>query len=301
MASNRFFPSLPVVNLLYAATLWGLVWYPLQELKKAGIPGLWATLIAYAAALVVILIFLRGSFADLWRFKGRLAALALAAGWCNAAFFVAVAEGDPARVVLLFYLAPVWSIILGVIFLREQPDVKSLVISILAIIGAMFMLWNPKIGMPWPHSWVDWLSLSSGFAFAVTNVLVRNLSDASQMVKAQATFVGVVIVALVWILLTQSPVPVAAELAWATCIALGVFGIATMTLAVQYGVSHLPIYRSAVILLFEVLVTVVSTYFLAQYHLTVWGWIGGLFIVAASLVSAFGARSANTSTQGTKN
>ena len=90
MVSNRFFPSLPVVNLLYAATLWGLVWYPLQELKKAGIPGLWVTLIAYAAALVVTLVFLRRSYVDLWRFKGRLAALALAAGWCNAAFFVAV-------------------------------------------------------------------------------------------------------------------------------------------------------------------------------------------------------------------
>ena len=299
MVSNRFFPSLPVITLLYAATLWGLVWYPLQKLKIAGISGLWATLIAYTAALVVTLIFLRGSSVDLWRCKGRLAALALAAGWCNAAFFVAMAEGEPARVVLLFYLAPVWSIILGSIFLHEQPDVKSLVISILAIIGAMFMLWNPKVGMPWPHSWVDWLSLSSGFAFAVTNVLVRNLKLASQIAKALATFLGVALVALVWILLTHSPMPMAAGLAWLTCIALGIFGIATMTLAVQYGVSHLPIYQSAVILLFEVLVTVVSTYFLAQYHLTLWGWIGGLFIVAASLVSALGVRS-NGSAPGTK-
>ena len=43
------------MSLLLAATLWGVVWYPLRLLAAAGLDGLWSTLVSYAATLSVTL------------------------------------------------------------------------------------------------------------------------------------------------------------------------------------------------------------------------------------------------------
>ena len=32
---------LPVLSLLFTATLWGMVWYPLRLLESQGLSGLW--------------------------------------------------------------------------------------------------------------------------------------------------------------------------------------------------------------------------------------------------------------------
>jgi drug/metabolite transporter (DMT)-like permease len=42
--------------------------------------------------------------------RGLLLALALAAGWTNLAYVLAVIHGEVMRVLLLFYLAPLWTV-----------------------------------------------------------------------------------------------------------------------------------------------------------------------------------------------
>ena len=46
---------LPVLSLLFTATLWGIVWYPLRLLESQGLAGLWSAMISYGAALLVCL------------------------------------------------------------------------------------------------------------------------------------------------------------------------------------------------------------------------------------------------------
>ena len=50
---------LPIAALLFSATFWGLIWYPLRLLQQLGLEGAWQTLISYTAALLLILPFLR--------------------------------------------------------------------------------------------------------------------------------------------------------------------------------------------------------------------------------------------------
>ena len=52
MPENRL---LPVLSLLFTATLWGVVWYPLRLLEEQGLVGAWSALISYAAALSLFL------------------------------------------------------------------------------------------------------------------------------------------------------------------------------------------------------------------------------------------------------
>ncbi|MCG6864449.1 MAG: DMT family transporter [Thiogranum sp.] len=282
-SNHRF---LPILSLLVTATLWGLVWYPLRRLDAHGMGGLWASLVSYAGALLLGSGWLWRSRAD-WRESGMLLALmALGVGWCNVAFVLAVLDGTVVRVLLLFYLSPLWAVILGWLLLGEHPGYQGLVVFVLAIAGAATMLWDPAIGLPWPRGDADWLAVSSGFAFAFANVMVRKMRAVSLQSKSAANWLGVVLVAGAWILAASEPVPVVSYSVWAGAVLLGWFGFLIMTVTVIYGVTHMPLYRSAVILLFELVVGAVSALLLTDEQVLPREWLGGALILTAAYLTA---------------
>src|SRR3546814_17783743 len=69
---------------------------------------------------------------------------------------------------------------------------------------------SSDLGMPWPRDQADWLAVSSGFAFAVANVLVRHQPDVPVSSKVIAGWLGDVLVAAVWILVVTEPLPAVA-------------------------------------------------------------------------------------------
>jgi drug/metabolite transporter (DMT)-like permease len=277
---------LPVFALLLSATLWGVIWYPLRLLEERGLEGLWLTLTSYVAALL---------FGALWLWRGRhdwaaqpfvLALMALAVGWCNVAFVLAVLDGTVVRVLLLFYLSPLWALVLGWVFLGEHPGSSGLLVFVIAVAGAMTMLWDAELGLPWPRDRADWLAASSGLAFAFSNVLVRKMQQVSMQTKSSASWLGVVVVALVWIVLADKPLPAVGTTTWVGAVALGWFGFVLMTVSVIYGVSHMPVHRSAVILLFELIAGAVSSLLLTDEHVLLREWLGGALILTAAWLAA---------------
>lgn len=283
--SNRA-PSLAVWALLVGAGLWGIVWYPMRLLEDAGLHGLWLTLILYGTALLASLPWTSRSFSAFRSTPIGMTVLALASGWTNVAFVLAVLDGNIVRVMLLFYLSPLWAVLMARFVLRERLSRTAWVSLGVAMCGAVAMLWDRESGFPWPQGAADWYALSAGFAFALANVTVRKLDGLSIAEKAMSAWVGVVIVAAGMLLIAQlawSPIS-AGTLAGAA--ALGIGGILAMTVLVQYGVSHLPVYRSAVIMLFELVVGALSQQLLTEEAMGVREWIGGALIIAGAYVSA---------------
>jgi len=277
---------LPVLSLLLTASLWGLVWYPLRLLEGQGLSGLWLTLSSYAAALALGLVWLWRSRSH-WHDKPWvLLIMTLAVGWCNVAFVLAVLDGTVVRVLLLFYLSPLWALLLGWMLLREHPGRSGLLVFVLALAGAVIMLWDPDLGMPWPRDNADWLAVSSGFAFSLANVMVRKSHHMSMQTKSAASWLGVVLVAGVWIMIVQEPFPPVQASTWLGAALLGWLGFFVMTVTVIYGVSHMPVHRSAVILLFELVVGAVSSLLLTDERVLLQEWLGGALILMAAYLAA---------------
>ncbi len=277
---------LPVASLLFTATLWGIVWYPLRLLEAQGLAGLWSATISYGAALAVCIWIFGRDHRALQENLLYLALMGLAAGWCNVAFIMAVLDGTVVRVLLLFYLSPFWAVCLGWLMLGERLDGKSLLVFVIAVCGAMVMLWDETIGMPWPRDEADWLAVSSGFAFALSNVYVRKMHHVGVWLKSVSSWMGVVLVAIVWIAYSQASLPDIGSGVMLAAIALGLCGFLVMTVAVQYGVSHMPLHRSAVILLFELVIGAVSSLLLTDEIVLVREWVGGAMIVSAAYLAA---------------
>lgn len=277
---------LPVFSLLFTATLWGIVWYPLRLLEDQGLVGLWSVLISYGAALLVcswIFVRDRQQLQENFRY---LLFMSVAAGWCNVAFIMAVLDGTVVRVMLLFYLSPFWAVCLGWLMLDERLDSKSLLVFIIAVCGAMIMLWDERIGLPWPRDESDWLAVSAGFAFALSNVYVRKMQAVGIWLKSASSWTGVVLVAVVWLVISGTGTPEVSPDIMLYAVLLGLCGFLIMTVTVQYGVTRMPIHRSAIILLFELVIGALSSLWLTDEVVLVQEWIGGSMIIMAAVIAA---------------
>jgi len=284
--ANPSWRMLPVFSLLFTATLWGIVWFPLRLLAEQGLNGLWSALICYSAALLVcarVLVTGRRALRVNFRY---LLYMSLAAGWCNVAFIMAVLDGTVVRVLLLFYLSPFWAVCLGWLLLGERLDARSLLVFGIAVCGAMIMLWDERIGLPWPRDGADWLAVSAGFAFALSNVFIRRLQSVGVWLKSVSSWAGVVLVAAGWVAVTGGAVPQVTPALVLYAVLLGLCGFLLMTVAVQYGVTRMPIHRSATILLFELVVGALSSLLLTDETVQLREWAGGGMIVAAAVLAA---------------
>ena len=277
---------LPILSLLFSATLWGLIWYPLRLLEEQGLAGLWSALISYGAILMLFLWVLVRERASLHRNFLPFLLMGLSAGWCNVAFIMAVLDGNVVRVLLLFYLSPFWAVCLGWLLLGERLDGQSVLVFAIAVVGAIIMLWDESLGMPWPRDTADWLAVSSDFAFALSNVFVRGLQNVSLLLKSTGSWSGVVVVASLWIWLSSAAFPAVAGGVLLAAVLLGLCGFLMMTLSVLYGVTRMPLHRSAVILLFELVVGAISALLLTDEMVLPKEWLGGFMVVTAAALAA---------------
>lgn len=277
---------LPVAALLTGACLWGVIWYPMRLLEDQALSGIWLALVLYATALVASLPRTAASIRELARSPGHMLLLMLAAGWTNIAFIEAVLVGNILRVLLLFFLAPLWAVLMGWAVLGERPSATSFASLLIAMSGAFTMLWDVRLGLPWPGSAADWYALSAGFAFAASMVIARSAQHLPIAAKVLAVTSGVTLLAVVIIVLGGVPLPAVGAGTWLGAAALGLFGILVMTALVQYGVTHLPVYRSSVLALIELVAGAVSQQLLTDEVVTRREWIGGAFIVAGAWLAA---------------
>ena len=283
---------IPVLALLFGASMWGLIWYPYRLLQEAGMGGVVSSLASYAIPLLLVLPFLWRHFLTARAHFGWLALLGLAAGWTNMGYVLAVVGGEIMRVVLLFYLAPLWTVFFARWLLGEQLSSHGWLIMGFSFIGALVMLWPEGGGLPLPANTAEWIALSAGISFALSNVVTRKVEGADAWAKSLAIWMGVTLIALAALTVETAPfsfasdalVPDADVPLWLIVLGVGL-SIGVMTLAVQYGLSRTAANQAIVIFLFELVVAAISSWFLADEALTVREWIGAAMIVVGSLFS----------------
>ena len=280
---------LAALALVLNAFVWGVSWWPFRQLEAAGLHPLWATTLIYTLAVLVITLARPAAWRELLSHPA-LWLLVLASGTTNAAFNWAVTIGDVVRIVLLFYLMPLWAVLLARLLLHEPLTRSAMLRVALALAGAMVILWPPGGGLPLPRTLPEALGVLGGFSFALNNVMLRREAARSEGARALAMFVGGALVAglLVALLMPAGavpPLPAAASGWMLGALLLAVFFLAG-NLALQYGATRLPANATAVIMLTEVLFASVSALALGAGTLDLRLAIGGAAIVGAALLAA---------------
>ncbi len=275
---------------MIAATLWGIIWYPYRVMEAAGLPAPVATTCSYLVAVLFAAITFRNVGHELIRFPKALFFIGITAGITNVAYLVAIMEAEVVRVVLLFYMAPLWTVPLARFLLNEKISAIGACTIALAMAGAGVMLWRPELGAPLPKNPHEWLGMLGGFTFALSNVLVRREGRATAEAKSLAGAIGVVIVAFpVALLVVKTPLTSWPDLFVPYWWLIGIIGIVLMSssVAMQFGLTKMAANRAAVILLFELIVAAIAAHFLANEVSRLQDWIGGCMIISAGLLAAY--------------
>tara|TARA_B100001142_G_C14318671_1_gene649531 strand:+ start:171 stop:1034 length:864 start_codon:yes stop_codon:yes gene_type:complete len=270
---------------MVAAVLWGFFWYPLRLLDEMGVSGLWSTLIIYCSALIFLLPACWRWRAEFLRHKMDYMLIGLFAGWANLAFILAVLEGEVVRVLLLFYLSPIWAILLAFFILHEHLTKTGLMALVIAMLGALLILWNPELIDIDTLNWADFYAITSGMAFAITNVMVRKIGEVSISMKMGSAWLGVICLTLCGLLIAKSQLPDITTQSGALAFLIGFPIMYVMTWTAQYGVTFLPVQRSSVIFLLEIVAGAVSAAYLTNEIVNDIEYIGGALIIFAGLIS----------------
>jgi len=278
---------LPIFSLLFGAFVWGIIWYPYRLMANAGVSGIYSSFYVFILTIAIALpyFFITKKKVPIWSKDFWL--LALVAGYTNISYVLAVIDGEVVRVMLLFYLSPVWTIFLAHFMLNEDTQKRHYIAVFISLIGAFIMFWEPGY-LIHLDSKSDWLALSSGLGFAITNVMTRKHEHMTVNQKALAIWLGVIVVAMICIMFDKNALPTLdffrpVDAAIMMAIALSLF---LSTLLVQFGVTQIKAVEASSFFLFEIVVAAISSYFLVGEIIALQEWLGGILIIAGVILAS---------------
>jgi drug/metabolite transporter (DMT)-like permease len=278
--------SLPVLVLFVSSVGWGLTWVPLKYLNQHGMQGPTLVFVAFAAAALALL---PAFFRQRCGWVGRvhyLLLIALFGGFANLSFQIALYEGDVIRVMILFYLLPVWSVLGGRLFLGERIDRLRMLTVAGALLGAFLILGGFAV-FDTPPGWVDILAITSGMAFSMNNILFRATQTLPVTSKVTAVFVGCALLVGAYLLLFRSEqAQYTAETLLLTML-YGVLWLTLITFGTQWGVTQLEAGRASIIIIMELVTAVVSAGLLLGESLAPGELAGGSLVVSAVLIETW--------------
>ncbi len=282
----------PAISVLVGAIVWGLIWYPYRVLTDWGLPGTLSSFLTFVVALLLALMIHRKS--ALIRPDWIIVAMSLTAGLTNVGFVWATIHGEVMRVVLLFYLMPVWTAGFAWLILGERISRMGALLCVTALCGAALILWNPELGEPWPRGIPEWIGLLAGVNFALSNVLSRKAKNYTSSTKSVWLLAGCAVIGLIGSLFSGSfseistVVPMLSRQGgWLIPVLLLLLGLVLMSAntAMQYGLQQLPANRIPLICLFELVVAGLSAWLLAGERLGLKEILGASLIITASVLS----------------
>lgn len=253
------FTALIVVAI---GALWGFYWLPLRALDAVATAGPWATF-----TVVVIACLCLAPFG--WLGRQRLAAanarslFSIALGGASFVLYSnALLYGHVATVILLFYLTPIWSTLIGRFWLGWPIAGWRYAAIALALIG-MGLVLGAEGGIPLPSTLSDWLGLVSGimWSFASTGMRVHVRTHA-----AETNFIfcagALVMATLMLVPLAGATAPtlaaadVAPALGWALLIGGGWW--AASLVALMWASQRLEPAKMGILLMTEAIVGAIS-------------------------------------------
>lgn len=278
--------GLAVTILFISSVGWGLTWLPTKGINQMGLDGMHLVLIAFASGGMLLSPFL---FLQRRSWQGNvryLLLIALFGGLANLTFQLALVHGNVVRVMILFYLLPVWSVLGAWYILKEKPDWVRILAVFISLAGAMFILKvdaSTFVGL----NWVDVLAIVSGVAFALNNILFRKTAAQPLTSKVGAVFLGCAGLMGAYLLSVPVGTSFPDNLSPFYAALYGIAYLSLITFGTQWGVTQLEAGRAALIIVMELVVAVVSVALLTDITLSMREIVGGIMVMTAAVIEGW--------------
>lgn len=272
---------------------WGFYWLPVRALTDLGLPGAWGTVaITFAATVVLSPV----AFVN-WRSYSQSSPVALLSvalgGAAFALYSVGFVYGRVAIIILLYFLTPIWSTLIGRYVMGwATPRLRVLAIAV-GLAGLAVML-SANGEVPLPKGVGEWMALLAGLLWSISTTGIRAKSTLRPIEAAFIFAFGATIAALVLAPFLEAwPGRTLLEDLWQ------ILGLAFVTGAIWWVLSiaslmwatvRLEPARVGILLMAEVLVGALSAAVLANEHLTFVEIIGGAMVLCAGILEVWPVR-----------
>jgi len=284
----------PTVTLLVSASAWGLFWIPLRHVSDLGFHGAWST----SGYFLIGCVLLGPVFVKRWRYlrAGGIALLltGLFSGAAIALYTLSFLFTTVSKALLIFYLTPVWSTLLGRIFLREVVTPARLVAVALGVAGLWIIL-GADDGLPLPRNTGDVMALIAGIVWAVAAVRL-NQSSAHPLEWVTVFMLSGLLVSVACLALTPDLMapPSLDVLRGPGIVLLAALAILSLPInfAILWATNLLSPARVGLLLMMEVVVGICAAAWITDERYGLAEALGTALILAAALVDI--ARGAGT-------
>jgi drug/metabolite transporter (DMT)-like permease len=275
------------IALFLSAGAWGLYWFPLRTIEEAGIAGAWSVVFFNACPLIVLCPLLVLNFRKLVGLAGPTLLAALMIGMAFTLYSNGLLETTVVRATMLYYLTPVWSTILGVIWLSE-PLTRARIIAICVAFAGLFLLLSNGDSSAYPLNIGDLYSLLSGIFWAIGVATLNRWPKIPILPLATFIFLSTTAISAIFAgVLHVDPLPdlVMIKIAFPTA-AFWSIVVFLPCFCIIFRISQLLFPgRVGILTMSEVVVAIISAAILIpQETMILMQWVGAIAILLAGLI-----------------
>ena len=274
--------------IVVSSCAWGLYWLPLRSIEQSGIAGSWSIVLVNACPLIILVPLIFFNLDKLKKYPKPI----LFAGIMIGAAFTFYANGlvqtSVIRATLLFYLSPIWSTIIGIIWLNERLTIARVVSIIVALIGLILLLYDFRYQETVILNFGDFSSILSGLFWALGASILKKWSKLpiiplTAIVYFSTTSLSILLAFMVY----KAPIPSLALISqnfstafiWSVIVLLPSFCIIFRISQILFPG------RVGILMMSEVAVAVISAkILLPEEQMVILQWIGASAILLAGVV-----------------
>ncbi len=271
-----------------SAIVWGCWWIPLREIDGYGLRGDWTSVAVLGIAALCLTPLILGRHGRLLRAGAMVWGTGLFFGAMFSTYQHGLITADVVRVTLLFYLAPVWGTLLGMVFLGARFSLRRMVVIVLGFAGAAVIL-DFEGGVPSPRGLGEWMGLASGIVFAIGATFAHKVVGDYELEKVWLSLAFGALLSTVFALVNPVfSMPSADQVVAAAPFTFGVVAVILIpiTWTMVWGAQRLDPGRISLLLMLEVVAASVTSTLLAGEPYGIEKVIGTAMILTAGGVEA---------------
>ena len=285
-----FFKSYPNLTVVISCLFWGTYWIPLRLIDKSNNGSVWPICISFLLLSIILIKPLLRSFNIVFIHKNYyffIGCLFAAIG--ISLYSESLLRGEIAKVVVLFYLCPIWGTIFARIILHQSFTIKRICSIILGLIGLEIII-GVEEGIFFPSAIVEWIALLAGLTWAMSTTFFH-LADTTHGVEK--TSLTSFLIPFLFLLICFIPggrnIGLANNLLsihpiYIWMILFAVIWLLPSILLTYFSVEVLDPGRINILLAFEVVVGFLSAALLTEEVISYREYLGAAFVIAACFV-----------------
>tara|TARA_A100001037_G_scaffold168336_1_gene151191 strand:- start:453 stop:1304 length:852 start_codon:yes stop_codon:yes gene_type:complete len=267
---------------------WGLYWLPLRSIEQSGIVGSWSIVLVNACPLIILVPLIFFNLDKLKKYPKPIFFAGIMIGAAFTFYANGLVQTSVIRATLLFYLSPIWSTIIGIIWLNERLTIARVISIIVALIGLILLLYDFRNQETVMLNFGDFSSILSGLFWALGASILKKWSKLpiiplTAIVYFSTTSLSILLAIIVY----KAPIPSLALIGqnfstafiWSVIVLLPSFCIIFRISQILFPG------RVGILMMSEVAVAVISAkILLPEEQMVILQWIGASAILLAGVV-----------------